>query len=63
MIPENELMQDAEIIYHYQNEESGRRYVRTFKISEIKAGEDGGHLLTIPGFVFVGMSYPKGGDE
>ncbi len=47
---------DLEITYTYQHKETGDRLQRTFKISEIKRGEDDAHLAIIPDYEFIGMS-------
>lgn len=42
-------MQEPKITYTYINSE-GKRLQRTFRLSEIKAGEDDAHLEIIPGY-------------
>ena len=56
------MQKDLSIIFHYQHEDTGALTQRTFKISEIRAGEDVAHLAILRRYYFIGMTYPESKD-
>lgn len=51
-------MNDLEITYTYGHKQTGARQQRTFRLSEIKRGEDDAHLALLPDYELIRVECP-----